>query len=546
MNTQDYLDGSLRPYVSRSEFDLHYPIAYQPQIGIIDTSTSQTISQSLPFVQSQLNGNRSIGSGSTSGTGIGLHGFGSRIAASAKSPLTSKDLSSYGKSVGDLEWNELFDLNNLKTILITLTTRFIQGWFRCIFSQPFDVICVLLQVGSFKNKKKGLTIKSNKNEIIDYDNTSDSDSEIEGGRNAYFDNNLSNGEDVLTDNEQSNDSNEYNDINNNNHNEIENLRNSRIERRKSSNVLRKKSSRDNNNDSKLINILIEPESLNAFDMINALLTKEGPRGILKAVNTTFLMNTLQYTIESWITGFISGIIGIPDPLFVELIHSPNANWSLILSIFSNVFANLIMSQIRLIRMKFIITTSSRGCRSFREIIWNIPRLHIFHVPKTLFIPSIITNFIKSFTIHYPDYLLNSMRINKYNNPYFYNMATVIMRIIGMFIRLPFETLFSRAQVNYLLTNRDELPEIMRVNKDDMCIEFGGYYGYLSTLYYILVGSKPLTYEGQSLEVDVCESEENIGLKAIFRGWKIGLVRLLSSYTLSLLRDDRYNNYEEKF
>lgn len=114
------------------------------------------------------------------------------------------------------------------------------------------------------------------------------------------------------------------------------------------------------------------------------------------------------------------------------------------------------------------------------------------------------------------------------------------------MRLPFETLFARAQVNYLLTNKDELPEAMRIDKEDMCIEFGGYYGYLSTLYYIIAGSRPLTYEGQSLEVDVDDLEENRGIKAIFRGWKVGLLRLVSSYTLNLLRDDRYNIVEEKF
>lgn len=525
MNTQSYMDGSLRPYVSRSDFDLHYPISYQPGIGIINSATSQSLSQSIPLIQMQRGGGSTsnLGSGGFADSRVGIHGFGSRVKAPANAPILSKE--SYGKSASDLEWNEFFDLSNLKSVLLSLSKRFIRGWFKCLISQPFDVVRVLLQVGSFKKnshlsytptKLKGKSIPQ---EALDDSEllSSESDSDVEG-RDAYFVNESPS-----------------------------KLRDSRIERlpsrRASGNF---KHAKVDNERSKKVSIVIQPQSLNTFDMINSLLTKEGPRGILKAVNTTFLMNTLQYTIESWITGLISGILGIPDPLFVDMIHSPNANWSLILSIFSNVFASLVLTQLSLIRTKFIVTTSSRGCRSFREILWNIPRFHIFSVPKSLLIPSIVTHFVKSFTLHYPEYLLTSMKINKYNNPYVFNMFSVILKIVGLFTRLPFETLFARAQVNYLLTERENLPEAMRIEKEDMCVEFGGYYGYLSTLYYIIAGSRPLTYEGQSLEVDVDDLEENRGIKAIFRGWKVGLLRLVSSYILNLLRDDRYNIVEEKF
>jgi mitochondrial fusion and transport protein UGO1 len=430
----------------------------------------------------------------------------------------------------------------LKAIMITLATRFVQGWAKCLMSQPFDVVMVLLQVGSFKqrdsvthkSKSKVATRNIDRVDSIAGSET-ESDSEIEG-REAYF---VDSADDEVL---YEPDADRMEDDNT--------LRSSQIERHSSRRPSRSLDITDSSTGdakvSKKMNILIEPESLNTFDMISSLLVKEGPRGILKAVNTTFLLHTLQYTIESWVTGFLSGMIGIPDPLYVDIIHSPNANWSLILSVFSNVFTSLILTQIKLIRTKFIITTSSRGCRSFREIIWNVPRFYLFSIPKGLLIPSLITNFVKSFTFHYPDYLLASMRINKYNNAYVYNMSSVVLKIVGLFVRLPFETLYARAQVNYLLTNKDELPEVMRVDKDDMCIEFGGYYGYLSTLYYILMGSRPLTYEGQSLEVDVDEAEVNRGIQAVFRGWKVGLIRLVSTYTLCMLNDDRLNIREEKF
>lgn len=511
MNTQSYIDGSLRPYVSRSDFDVHYPIAYQPEIGIIDTATSQSISQSLPSIQNQSNG---IVNNNFNSNKIGIRGFGSRVQAASNSPLLSSD-TTFGKSVGDLEWNELFDISNLKAIMIGLSKRFVQGWMKCIISQPFDVVRILLQVGSFKAKKeiRSTSISKDRSRV---DNSNSEEEEDVEGRDAYF-----------VDEE-----------------DAEILRSSGIER--PGHLQNGEHVEDEKISASKYSTLIEPKSLNSFDMINSLLTKEGPRGILKAVNTTFLMHTLHYTLKSWITGFLSGLMGIPDPLFVDMIHSPNATWSLLLNVFSNVIASLILTNLSLIRMKFIVTTSSRGCRSFREIIWRIPRFHLFTIPRGLLFPSLMTNIIKSFTLYYPEYLLTTLRINRYNSPYVYNMSSVVLKSIGMFMRLPFETLYSRAQVNYLLTNRNELPEDMRIDRNDMCVDFGGYYGYLSTLYYILMGSRPLTYEGQSLEVDVDESEANKGIHAVFRGWKVGLMRLVSSYTLSLLRDDNLSLHEEKF
>lgn len=538
MDTQSYVDGSLRPYVSRTDFDLQYPIAYQPEIGIINTGTSQSISQTLPIIQSQHGS--SVNNISNNASKIGIHGFGSRVKSSTYASMSNKEPFG-GKSVNDLEWNEFLDITNLKSVLLGLSKRFIQGWLRCLISQPFDVVRILLQVGSFKSNSKNLKsvdVASNKEKLIDvnedneFSESTDSDISDSEGRDAYF---VSNSPVKLHESK------------------IERKYKKTI-RRKSNNSMKSIESSKNeiidetngNPKTKKINIVIEPESLNTFDMINSLLTKEGPRGILKSVNTTFLMRTLHYTLESWFTGFISGLFGIPDPIFVDMIHSPNINLSLILSIFSNVLASLVLTQLNLIRIKFIVTTSSRGCRSFREIISNIPRFHLFTIPKSLLIPSIITNFIKSFTLHYPEYLLTTMRINKYNNPYIYNMSSVILKIIGLFIRLPFETIYTRAQVNYLLSNKEDLPKAMRIDRNDMCIEFGGYYGYLSTIYYILMGSKPVQFEGQSLETEVDENEENRGIQAIFRGWKVGLLRLISNYTLSLLRDDKYNIHEERF
>lgn len=509
MNSQDYLEGSLRPYVVRSEFDIHYPISYQPEIGIVDNATGQSISQSLPFVQSQRGvASSSIVSGVVSRKSLGLSGY-----------STTGRSGDFDRSISDLDWKELFDWNNLREVMVGLAKKFAQGWIKCTINQPFDIVKMLLQIGSFKSIEEAKVIKRHKPRIdIDSSDSSDDEEDEMEGKDTYFV-------------EES----------------PSKLRESRIElpgsRRLS--TISKVSAYEHQPNNESVNVLIQPVSLNTFDMVSALLAKEGPRGILKAVNTTFLTKTLHYTIEAWVSGFISGLVGIPDPLFVEMIHSPNINVSLALSVCSNAIASLLLTQLSLIRTKFIITTSSRGCRSFRDIVASIPRFHIFKIPRELLFPALFTGLINSFTFHYPDYLLTSLKINKYNNVYLYNSCSLLLRMAGVLIRLPFETLYTRAQVNYLLTNKTELPEIMRVSKSDLCVEFGGYHGYLSTMYYIFVGSQPLNYEGTSLEVDL-DDELNKGVQAVFRGWKVALIRLVSSFTLSLLREEQYNISEEKF
>lgn len=504
------MEGYLRPYVVRSEFDIHYPVSYQPDIGIVDNATGQSISQSLPYVQSQRGVASSIVSRVVSRKSLGLGGYAAGLGPE------------FDRSINDLDWKELFDWNNLKEVLYGLATRFIQEWVKCIINQPFDNIKMLLQVGSFKSIDgvRSKPIKKYRPKV-DIDSSDSSEDEEDA------DDNDDEGDNYFVEESPSK------------------LRESRIEipgSRRHSTVSRKSDFETTN---EAVSVLIQPTTLNTFDMVNALLAKEGPRGILKAVNTTFLMKTLHYTIEAWVSGFISGIVGIPDPLFVEMIHSPNINVSLTLSVFSNAIASLLLTQLSLIRTKFIITTSSRGCRSFRDIVSSIPRFHIFRIPRDLLFPAIFTGLINSFTFHYPDYLLTSLKINKYNNAYLYNSCSLLLRMAGVLIRLPFETLYTRAQVNYLLTNTTELPSIMRVDRKDLCVELGGYHGYLSTLYYIFVGSKPLNYDGTSLEIDV-EDESNKGLQAVFRGWKVALIRLVSSFTLSLLREEQYNISEEKF
>lgn len=523
MSTRKFAEGSQRPYVNRQEFDRMYPISYEPDIGIIDNSTGRPISLSLPIISRTASGKSGIGIGTTA-------------TRSIMRPLVSNPSLRYKKNIySDLEFKEYFDSANMKQLLSSLLHSFLSNYSRLLFSQPFEISKILLQVGSFTQGSLKKHHYSSQDKTASSGSTSDanvaidSDSESEDA-SMYF--KQVDETDDLTDTSKAS---------------VSNLRESQIERSprveklglgttKGKTHLKKRSKATRG-------CLIEPESLNIMDIVSGLIAKEGPRGIFKAVNTSFLMNTFQYTIQSWISGFVSGLLNIPDPLFVDISHSPNANLSLGLSVLSHVVTSMILSQIALIRMRFIVTTSTKGMRSFREIVGKLPRFSLFKIPRDLIIPNFITSLVRAFSQHYPEYLVSSiLHISKYNSPYLYSTINLLLKILGLFIKLPFETLYSRAQVNCLI-HSEHIPSVMRISEGDMCVKFGGYQGYLSTLYYIMSGTKAIDYGKEnnlesSISIEVDNSEElNKGPLAIFRGWRLGLVQILSRFTLNLLANE---------
>lgn len=373
----------------------------------------------------------------------------------------------------DLEMSEYFDWSNLKQLLASLFKSLVRNYSKMLISQPFEVAKNLLQVGSFRKEPS----------VVE-----DDDEEP-----RYFEGQPTG-------------------------------RRSSIERTPQTTAVQ------------VVAPVIKPASTNMLDVVSALVGREGPRGAFKAINTSFLIYMLQYTLQSWICGFVSGLLGIPDPLFVEISHSPNPGMSLVLSMGSSIATSVVLSTLCLIRMRFIVTTSTRGTRSFRENVSNLPRFSLFKVPRELLVPSIVSNSISAFARYYPDYFLTViLQISKYNQPYVYNSISMVLRILGMFIRLPFETLYSRAQVNALLTSTNLAPAL-HVDSEDLCVNFAGYWGYISTPYYIVAGTRPVECDGVNVEV-TDKYEMNNGISAIFRGWKVGLIQTVSRFTLKLIANE---------
>lgn len=158
---------------------------------------------------------------------------------------------------------------------------------------------------------------------------------------------------------------------------------------------------------------------------------------------------------------------------------------------------------------------------------------------SLLLPTINHSLASNGLKRYIPYLLfTQFNMDIYNSPVMYPLITLVTNSVELFIRLPVETLLRRAQLNYLLNNPN-CNKTLRLQHNELSVPFGGYYGYFSTLYYVYTGSKP------SLDkVSVTELNNiNKGLESIFRGWKVGLLHVLSNWRFQMLNN--YTNVSEE-
>jgi fusion and transport protein UGO1 len=265
--------------------------------------------------------------------------------------------------------------------------------------------------------------------------------------------------------------------------------------------------------------LIAPVSLNTVDMMSSLLSTEGVRGLWRANNASFIFSALSMTFEAWITGFISPFLQIPDPFFVDAIHSPDPTKTLILSISASVITGLILAPLDLIRTKMIVTSVSNNERSIRNSIKN---LKFRTCPASLIIPTILNSLTNQFFKRVTPYLLYfKLGIDIYGSPILLNGIKLGSSFLELFVKLPVETLLRRSQVAYLLKPSNDYNPL-KISESQLIVKPVEFTGVLSTLY------------------GVYHSRQN-GLEGLFRGWRVGTLNIIGTWGLNILQ----NNYEDQ-
>ncbi|KAI0462414.1 hypothetical protein LJB42_003906 [Komagataella kurtzmanii] len=487
--------AEIRPYYDPDNFQSEYPYVFKHNYGVINQELGKPISMTLPTTIKH--NNQKPYNMSRNNLGIS--------AVPVNKTRTAKIQ------------EDMFDYNSVKELLTSVLKNFIKKYLRNLISQPFEVARLLLQVGVFP--KHDVSNKEHKVVTTDFQSSDDEDIE-------YL---------IPADTSQSSF-----ESSNNLQGSISVKPKSRSHRRFSSIETAPPTIEVVSVDEECSKYKLNPFSLNTLDVISSLFTQDGVKGMFRALNTTFIYNTLFATIEAWISGFISPLLSIPDPYFVDVIHSSDPSKALVLILAASVVTAVILQPIELINVRFMVTPTNKPetNRSFRsQISQYSPR--DFLCPWSLLLPTINHSLASNGLKRYIPYLLfTQFNMDIYNSPVMYPLITLVTNSIELFIRLPVETLLRRAQLNYLLNNPN-CNKTLRLQHNELSVPFGGYYGYFSTLYYVYTGSKP-SFD----KVSVTELNNiNRGLESIFRGWKVGLLHVLSNWRFQMLNN--YTNVSEE-
>lgn len=120
--------------------------------------------------------------------------------------------------------------------------------------------------------------------------------------------------------------------------------------------------------------LIKPASIHTIDILNSIMDKEGIQGVWRANNTEFIYNFLSISLDAWFTGLLSPLMQIPDPYFIDIIHSPDVTKSASLILLASCMTRLVLLPLDLVRVRLIISSVrndgslSDNDRSLRKLL----------------------------------------------------------------------------------------------------------------------------------------------------------------------------------
>lgn len=450
--------SQIRPYYDPTDFNAGYSSVFRLDEGVVD-GHGHTLA-------SKLNIAKSIGRSTSSGVL-------SEFSKGQKLLRTDTD----GKSIDNMEWGDFVDLGVWNKIVGQLLDQFLRRYLRHLVQQPFEVARCLLQVGDFSD----LSGKDQLPLPVELRDEEDQDEDID-----FFPQTSENPQDLAHGSHQE---------------PIENLV-------------------DEGKD--LVNkVEIKPESIHTMDIATSVMDNEGIRGLWKANNTTFIYNVLSVTLDAWFTGLISPFLGIPDPYFMDLIHSPDLKASVLLTLSASAFTKMLLLPLDIIRTRLMVTSMqrTRNDRSLRKLAhrWSW-RKDGLKIPGDMWILTVLQSvtgviFNKLFDV----LIYHQLNVEKHSQVGWYNTLKLASQTIELFVKLPLENLLRRCQVNYLIKGSRDL-----VKQNDLVIRPMGYDGIWSSL-----GNRRTT-------------------SGLWNGWRIGLMSLVGGYGFNILNIDSIDREQEKF
>ncbi|CCD26273.1 mitofusin complex protein UGO1 NDAI_0H00990 [Naumovozyma dairenensis CBS 421] len=549
-----------RPYYDPDTFNIGYSSVFNPDKGVLDINGTPIASK------------LSIANQNNSNTAGSKNIFQDSDSIFSKFPLiygSNKRRNMYGNSNNNnilgnnnlntnnsskrisppLEWNEIIILKKWKENIVQICKNFINVYFNHLIQQPFEISKIIMQIIDFKppmilpSNSDG-SIPNNTPIILEdsYGNIINEDQDTNGFQNLGNEKE----EDDDDDEEEEIDyfpikrsielepptlnndtSSDTNDTDDNTHRDKRNKRISLV---------------DPN--------VITPLSLNTIDILNSIIDTEGIVGLWRANHTTFLLNFLKISINSWLVNLISSsLIGINNSTNILILPKSSFQHLILANLISNILTNLILIPIDLIKLKLIVTsinTDNKNKRSLRHMIKNWswrndgPKLPISIWLSTILKSIVTVTFGKNFDI----LIYYKFNLEKFSNWKIFYSIKFLSKIIELIFKLPVETILRRNQLNFLLNYNSNL-KIKTIDNTPKKM-------YISKMKVKHTTTKTEENEPTSIELhDKLIIRPNFSTnisKDLWNGWKISLISVCCGYGFRMLNkiDDDLKLELEKF
>lgn len=247
-----------------------------------------------------------------------------------------------------------------------------------------------------------------------------------------------------------------------------------------------------------------------FSAIGALCEKEGIFSMWRALNASCIVKAATGVVKAWITSFLATSTGMPDPQFVELLQTPDPLRLVLLGALGCAITAAALTPLFVIRARLISTSMTIPDRP-RSLRWSlldtIRRGHII-APWWVVLPTTLCATINhTIVTAAPIILWRCGRIGSFSSPMLYQFSKLGASLVGLTVKMPLETLASRAQL-----------KACHPCARALVVKPVAYQGILHTLCSIVKGETSLS--------------------TLYRGWRSEIVGLLSEWGYYALEQNK--------
>ena len=196
--------------------------------------------------------------------------------------------------------------------------------------------------------------------------------------------------------------------------------------------------------------------------MNKLWQKEGPFGVWKGSNATFIYSVLQSLLENWSRSLFSALINVPDVGVGDIdraidLAAPYPWMSLVVATAASVVTALALAPLDLVRTRLMLTPSTHPPRRTVSLLQALPS---YLCPSRLLLPTILHSLVHPvLTLSTPLVVraqlfasaatLDQSRGQHPSSSLTFSIARFVASSACLFIKLPIETVLRRGQISVI-------------------------------------------------------------------------------------------------